>query len=234
MVDFLAVACLTAAVGCCKDPASRRVHPSPLHARLVHRSPIDQRSGQAVPCTCCMKSLLRLVRSHPRSGIMNGTATAAVAPGEGAAATAAVAPSETATIAAVSKHLRELAAMLDSQGVQSAAEVGASLQQLSQQLLQHPARPAEQPSVPAAADVAALERLFAAPPAAGAATQPAAVVQPLSKKQRREGGFSRHAPAHLTQACMHADAIRQWSQLMRCGSYPAAVLVDLASTHTAQ
>jgi hypothetical protein len=90
--------------------------------------------------------------------------------------------------------------MLDSQGMQSAAEVGASLQQLSQELLQLHA--AEQPSAPAAADVAALERIYAATPAAGAAEQPAAaVVQPRTKKQRREGGFRR------TQArMMQADA----------------------------
>lgn len=155
-----------------------------------------------------MKFLWRPVRPHSRSGNMNGTAAAAaVGPVEGAAA-AAVTPSATATIAEVSKHLRELAAMLDSQGMHSAAEVGASLQQLSQELLQlHPPRPAEQPSVPPAADVAALERIYAAPPAAGAAEQPTARVQPLSKKQRREGGFSgRHTPAHPTQACMHANA----------------------------
>lgn len=75
--------------------------------------------------------------------------------------------------------------MLDSHGIHSAAEVGASLQQLSQKLLRlHP--PAQQPSAPAAADVAALERIYAAPPAAGSAEQPAAVVQPRTKKQRRE------------------------------------------------
>lgn len=138
---------------------------------------------------------------------MNGTA--AVYTQAATAAVTTVTP-ETAT-AAASSQLKRLAETLDRHGVRSAADVGAQLRLLSQQLLQlqqgitavpsaqqlaaavdkcQTAETAaglnEQTAAPAAADVAALERSYAAPAAAEASNaEEAGEMQPLTKKQRR-------------------------------------------------
>lgn len=137
---------------------------------------------------------------------MNGPAAAAV---QTQAATAAVTTDRPeATVAAASSQLKRLAETLDRHGIRSAAEIGAQLQLLAQQLLQlqqaSTAASAQQPTapklishttpagvdgqttVPTAADLAALERSYAAPAAAGTANaDEAGETQPLTKKQRR-------------------------------------------------
>lgn len=121
------------------------------------------------------------------------------------------------TVPAIIKQLRALIDTLDARGTQSAAQVGASLQQLAQQLITlAPAAsppvtasaaaaeaagtdadmnlkaacsesPAQGAGAAAATDVARLERSYEAPAVPGAADGELAALQPLTKKQRRGG-----------------------------------------------
>lgn len=137
---------------------------------------------------------------------------AATSAAEAAAATADL--QETPTVAAIIEHLRALIETLDTGGTQSAAQVGASLQQLAQQLITlapaaaaapgKASAPAEAPGTdgtidleaackefPAqaagagATDVAMLERSYGAPAVPGVADAEPAALQPLTKKQRQ-------------------------------------------------
>jgi hypothetical protein len=99
---------------------------------------------------------------------MDAAAPSAVGTQE-AAVTAAVSPKE--TVAAASRRLRELASTLDTQGISSAAQVAATLQQLSEQLLQlHTPATATSTSAAAGARAASVE-----PAAAGERESEAAV-----------------------------------------------------------
>lgn len=197
-----------------------------------------------------MKALLRAVRrqkphknssteghgavsnqAHSNSAAADETAAAAAPADTNNTPTAQPSGSSTATasvavLAAATNRLRELAELLDSEGLPAAQNVGAELQVLAQQLLSLPATAAtaaaqcakssSTAAAPAAAaDVESLERSYAAPSAAvaqhaGEVEAAAAATQRLTKKQRRGKLYRFSTCVALLQAvCWFSHSIWQ-------------------------
>jgi hypothetical protein len=137
-----------------------------------------------------MKGFLRLFRMQPRT--MKAPAPSAVCTQAETAAVTALDPHE--TITAASRHLRELADALDTHDTSVAVEVGASLQRLSEQLLQLQHTPAAAISTPAATDI---QPTGAEPAAAG--------LEPAAAGGERKAGVEKAGEAADTATPAAAD-----------------------------